>query len=129
MDEQLDDECELLFRQIPSEELRQAGEPSSEAFKPKRKDNGHLSLDRSKCISVEQSFNNFRNRGFRSEAVFGLTVGEFLFEQILCWHSPEYENPAHAHADYTNLTNNKRNKAAKRLKEKALRRGKLYPPT
>ena len=127
MAEQLDDKCEMLFRQIPSEELKQAGEPSSEAFKPKRKDRGFLSLDRSKCVSAEQSFDNFRSRGFRTEAVFGLTVGEFLLEQIACWHRPEHDNPAHTHADYTNLSTNRQNKVGKRLKELAFSRGKLFP--
>ena len=127
MDEKLNEPDEMLFRHIRSEELKQAGEPSSEAFKPKRKDNGNLSVDRSKCVTAEESFDNFRNRGFHSEAVFGLKVGEFGSEQIPCWHRPECANPAHTHADFNLLSNNRRNKAGKRLKEIAFKRGILYP--
>lgn len=135
----LDDEKEVLFRQIhPS--FMQGDEvssipftPTSQAFGPTPKDDGFLSVDRSSKTSAAASFKLFNDNGNSSVAVYGVTVGEFSGEAISCTDDPltvsenQAANPAHALADYTPHSLGQQKNKAKRLKQKAINRGRLHP--
>jgi hypothetical protein len=135
----LDDEQEVLFRQIhPS--FMQGDEvssipfaPTSQAFAPTAKDGGYLSVDRSSKTSAAESFKLFNGNGSSSAAVYGLTVGEFSVESISCVDDPieasdgRAANLAHAVADYTPHAAGQQKNKAKRLKQKAIVRGRLHP--
>lgn len=135
----LDDEQEVLFRQIHPSFLQGAElssipfAPTSQAFCPTPKDDGFLSVDRASKTSAVESFKLFNANGNSSVAVYGVTVGEFKSEAIPCIDDPleaskdQAANPAHALADYTHHTSGQQKNKAKRLKQKAINRGRLYP--
>lgn len=132
MSEQLDNEGEMLFRQIHPACLVE-GVPGSDRFMPSLADEGLLSVDRSSLTTAENSHAVYTSTGKLSAAVFGLTVGEFLGEAIACRGDPTAENedhaanPAHALADYSGHEAKRHKTIAKRLKRLALDHGQLFP--
>ena len=132
MPEELNDNDEVLFRQIhPS--FMDGDRPSSQPFSPTAKDEGKLSVDRSSKTTAESSYWLYTRNGYESAAVYGLTVGEFSEQDVPCFDDPlpgdehTLPNPAHAYGDYNGHSASRRKNLAKRLKRKALDRGKLYP--
>lgn len=130
--DEITDPDELLFRQIhPS--FIENGEPSSQPFRPTPKDRDLLSVDRSALTSASASFDLFIQNGYQSAAVYGVTAVEFNDESISCHSDPIPDtddargNPAHAVASYQTLNESKKRLVAKRIKAKALARGKLHP--
>ena len=135
----LDDKDEVLFRQIhPSfiqdgEVSSQPFVPTSQAFAPTPKDDGFLSVDRSSITSAGESYRLFTSNGHSSSAVYGVTVGEFSDEAIQCIEAPikatekQAANEAHALANYNPHTAGQQKTKAKRLKQKAIARGRLHP--
>ena len=126
------DEAEILFRQIhPS--FIQGDEPSSQVFQPTTKDDHKLSVDRSSLTTAADANALFTSSGRLSVAVYGLSVGEFRIEHLPCASDPldatgeEPANPAHAYADYSAHGVNQQKIKAKRLKQQALARGRIYP--
>ena len=129
---QLSDGDELLFRQVhPS--FMEDGQPSSQPFRPSSQDDGRMSVDRSTLTTAADAYARYTAAGLASEGVFGLTVGEFEAEEVTCWSDPlrgrsgRAPNPAHALADYTKHTPRQQKNLAKRLKRKAIQRGRLFP--
>lgn len=129
---ELSDGDEVLFRQVHPN-FMQGDLPSSQSFMPTSKDNNMLSVDRSSLTTAKESCELFRGNGFDSGAVYGVTVGEFREQGIPCIGEPldatdgQAANPAHAFADYTAHAPSLQKTKAKRLKQKALLRGRLYP--
>ncbi|AUW46857.1 hypothetical protein [Rhizobium leguminosarum] len=135
----LEDKDEILFRQIhPSfiqdgELSSQPFTPTSQAFAPTPKDEGYLSVDRSSMTSAGDSYRLFTSNGHASSAVYGVTVGEFCEQAIACIQAPiqasenQTANPAHALADYNPHKSGQQKNKAKRLKQRAIARGRLHP--
>ena len=123
----LSDMGELLFRQIHPDFIEDDGLPSSQPFRPTRKDENKLSVDRSSLTTAERSYLSYTAKKYSSKAVYGLTVGEFDEEKIVCEEDPSEDNRAHAFADYSDWPTGQQKKKAKRLRTKAIYRGKLYP--
>ncbi len=135
----LSDDDEILFRQIHPSFMQgddlssQPFLPTSQAFAPTPKDDDKLSLDRSSLTTPSDSYYLFKRNGHSSTAVYGLSVGEFKGEDIACQADPIEEtneqeaNPAHALADYSKHKQNQQKNKAKRLKQRAIARGKLHP--
>src|ERR1700761_2423628 len=101
MSERLTETSELLLRQIhPS--FIQDGQISSQPFCPTLKDDHKLSLDRSSLTSAREARTLFIANGGRSEAVYCLSVEEFLQEDLPYYSDPleasdgRLANPAHA---------------------------------
>ncbi len=132
MAEKLSDQQELLFRQIHPA-LLDGDVPSSSAFKPRKVDESKLSVDRSSLTSAEASFLLFQSNGAKSVAVYALSVGEFEGERIPCFSAPvevsatQIANPAHCLADFSEHNGSQQDRIAKRLKQKAIARGRQYP--
>ena len=132
MSDALQDKDEVLFRQIHPK-FYDNGEPSSQPFRPTDKDGNKLSVDRSHLTSAQASYELFVGNGYESDAVYGLSVGEFDEENLPCISDPLQSNeqiqanPAHAYADYSAHGTNKQKNIAKRLKKKAIDRGILHP--
>lgn len=130
----LDDSDEILFRQIHPK-FYDNSHPASPQFAPTPKDAGHLSVDRSSKTDAAAAHALFTGNGFESAAVYGLTVGEFATESLQCYSDPLAAegklaaNPAHAYADFSAFTGNQQKNIAKRLRNVAVKRGRLHPPT
>ena len=129
---ELSDDEEVLFRQVHPR-FMQDNAPSSQSFMPTPKDNNKLSVDRSALTTAKDSHGLYTGNGLESAAVYGLTVGEFRGQDIPCIEDPldasdgKAANPAHALADYEAHTPRRQKTKAKRLKQMALARGRLYP--
>ncbi len=128
----LHDSEEVSFRQIHPSFVFD-GQPFSQPFVPTDKDNNKLSVGRSAVTDAARAFALYVNDGNSSVAVYGLVVGEFGQENLRCVPEPlektdaRSANPAHAYADYSPFGTNQQNNKAKRLKQKAIARGRLYP--
>lgn len=119
---------ELLFRNIHPKWMDN-GIPTSQAFRPTPKDDKRLSVDQSSKTTAQGSYETHTNKkNLLSSGIFGVSVGEFNEEKVVCVEDPLEDNRAHALADYTNLgSNNVIEKTAKKIKKKAIKRGILYP--
>jgi hypothetical protein len=133
MRERLTYEDEVLFRQIHPSFVEKDGRPSSQPFHPTDKDDNKLSLDRSTITDAAGAFALYIGNGHKSAAVYGLSVGEFKEHNLPCVSDPlaatddRAANPAHAYADFSQHGANKQKTVAKRLKVKALARGRFHP--
>jgi hypothetical protein len=110
--EVLKDEDELLYRQVHPSFIRD-GRPSSQAFRPTRKDEGKLSVSRSTLTSPRQSFELFTNvMELKSAGVWGMTVGECNAESLSVRSDPlvappaKAPDPSHAVVDFSTVTSN-----------------------
>ena len=127
---------EVLFRQIHPQFIEN-GEPASHSFMPQSSDEGLMSVDRGSLTSAADSHALYVSTGRESAAVYGVTVSEFKGEDeqksITCVADPlaatatSPANPAHALADYSPYSKSRWKVIAKRLKLKAVARGKLHP--
>lgn len=124
---------ELLHRQIHPAWFEE-GQPTSQGFRPTGKDDGMLSVDRSTLSTAEASFVLHRDgKGLQTAGTWGLTVGEFLAEDVRCRKDPieasqdEPANPAHAVADFTPHGTGRCKIISKRLRNVAVGRGRLFP--
>lgn len=128
----LDKPEEVLFRQIHPNWIDD-GVPASIGFVPSEKDQDKLSVDRSSITDAESSHALYTSQGYKSDAVYGVAVGEFEEQGINCFSDPikgndnTIENLAHAYADYSAHTPSQQKKRAQLIKRKALARGQLYP--
>ena len=129
----LDDSDEVLLRQIHPTQYDNS-HPASGQFAPSAKDDNKLSVDRSSMTTAEASHALFTGNGFASAAVYGVSVGEFGGEGLACYPDPLKAegklaaNPAHAFADFSSVTISRGKKIAKRLRNVAVKRGRLHPP-
>jgi hypothetical protein len=126
------DQDEQLYRQVhPS--LLDGEVPASSNFLPKASDNNLLSVDRSSITTPKEASDLYKVNGGQSASVFGLTVSEFREETIVCLEDAilataiAKENLAHAVADFSQHGKSQQKKIAKRLKHKAIARGRLHP--
>jgi len=125
---------EILFRQIHPT-LYLDGTISSSAFRPTPADKGQLSVDRSSLTTSAASFDLYVGNGRESVAVYGVSVGQYGAEGVLCHPDPLpatdklKANPAHAYADFNGIVSPKdQRRRAQRLRDRALERGRLHPP-
>ncbi len=132
MGDPLPEDAEVLFRQVhPS--FIQNEQPSSQPFAPTPKDDNKLSVDRSSLTTAGGSYALHTGSGAASAAVYGVSVGEFRAESIPCISDPleaadgKPANDAHAYANYSEHGINQQKLKAKRLKLKAVARGRLHP--
>jgi hypothetical protein len=129
---QLTDKEELLFRQVHPD-LLDGDIPASSNFKPRKSDHDKLSVDRASVTTAQKAFELYTSNGLKSVAVYALTVEEFEAEKIACFEDPVpgsdavNENPAHSVADFAPHNNSQRDKIARRLRQKAVARGRQHP--
>jgi hypothetical protein len=132
-DTKLSDVDEVMLRQIHPTFIED-GEPSSQPFRPTPKDENKLSVDRGSKTTPAGAYDLFVASGLKSVAVYGVSVAEFGDQGVSC-HPDAIEagdgivaNPAHAFADYSAHADSKQKTVAKRIKLKAIARGRLHPP-
>ena len=131
-DTRITDADEVMFRQIHPD-LFLNGTLASSAFQPSATDEGQMSVNRSSLTNPKASFDLYVANGRLSRAVYGVSVGEFGAEGVICHSDPLaatpelMANPAHAYADYNPLGSIKaEKKKAQKLRDKAVARGHLH---
>ena len=129
---------DLLYRQVhPSHAPH--GVPSSQAFNPTPKDACKLSVDDSRVVTAEESWNHFTsNLGFQSCGTWAVSFDEIVSPVglSLCLdpvENPEnamLNNPAHCLIDFSGLASKgERKKRAQQLAIHAAARGIQFQPT
>lgn len=118
---------ELLLRQVHPSWV-QNGAPSSQAFKPTKKDAGRLSVYQGSMISPQGSYEHYtRTLGYTSDSVWGITVAEC--DDVELPVIPDQKTFAeHAVVDFNGKSAKEQESAAKYLKAKARERDCLYRP-
>lgn len=130
--EALSDGDEILLRQVHPSFLRD-GRPSSQAWKPTRKDEGCLSVARGSLTSPQAAFDHHTQQmRLASAGTWAVTVAECRTEELRAYPDPLTSTPrvaadlAHAFIDFTGLSNSRIEAKAVRLARHAVERGCMY---
>jgi hypothetical protein len=125
----LDHPEELLYRQVHPHWIVD-GQPSSQAFKPTKKDEGMLSVALgSKATAEEAFFLHTVGQRLASAGTWAVTVGEVVAVELSSYEQPLENNPAHGFIDFRGLGRGATESKAKLLLAKARARGDVYRPT
>jgi hypothetical protein len=116
----------LLHRQINPAWI-QNERVTSQAFKPTPKDGNELSVYDGDLISAEGSWQHFTEQGMKSVGVLAVSVTEAQACGVNARPDPE-PFPEHAVIDFTGLSSNQVEKAAKKLRNLATERGWQFRP-
>jgi len=103
------------------------GQPSSQSFCPMPKDNCCLSLDAGNKTSAQNAYNLFIANGYRADSTWAISLQEFNNERIDVWDDSQHNNSAHSVADYSIFNKSQQKSISRRLKDKAIGRGRQYP--
>lgn len=123
----LDESDELLYRQVHPKWLDD-GEPSSQAFRPTKKDEGMLSVGLGNKTTAENAFlHHTQTLGLSSHGTWAVTVGEAATAELSSFEQPLEGDPAHGFIDFRALGRRATEARAKLLLAKARARGCLYP--
>ena len=115
----------LLLRQVHPGFV-QNQRPSSQVFRPTRKDESKLSVYDGDIMSPEQSWKHFTEVLERqSVGVLAVTVAECREQDLRAAPSPEVFE-GHAHIDFTGFSANQAERKGKKLLAVALLRGWLH---
>jgi hypothetical protein len=105
------------------------GQLTSQAFMPFPKDEGKPSVYDGDQISPADSHAHYTQKlGFKSDSVWGVSCAEVTEIGLASYPDPKEDFPSHALIDFTVKPQTEFRKLAKKLKAKALARGRLYPP-
>ena len=131
--EALADADEALLRQVHPSFLRD-GRPSSQSWRPTKKDEGNLSVARGSLTSPQAAFEHHtQQKKMASAGAWAVTVGECQTEDLRAYPDPldatpnVAADPAHAVIDFTGRSNSQVEAKAVRLARWAGERGCLYP--
>ena len=117
----------VLWRQVhPTWALRPI--PTSQTFRPTKKDKGKISTDNADIIDAEESYQNYTNKGHKSVGVLAVTVGECKEINLFVEDDSVNNPPAHAFIVFSGLSKKKQKDTAKILRDIAMDRGWQYKP-
>lgn len=124
----LTDPDEALYRQVHPSWIAD-GIPSSQAFKPTKKDEGMLSIALGSKTTAEASFAH-HTQVLKRESVgtWAVTVAETAEAGLHSYEQPLDDSPAHGFIDFRGIGRGQTEANAKLLLDKARRRGRLHPP-
>lgn len=130
----LSDQQEMLFRQVHPHFVRD-GRPSSQAFRPTKKDEGKLSVARGSLTTAEDAFRHHTERlQLPSAGTWGVLVGECKEQGLQTFPDPvtappeRFPDPAHAYVDFRGLSTSQAEARGARLTRYAIGRDSLYLP-
>lgn len=124
----LDDPEEVLYRQIHPSWVHD-GVPSSQAFKPTKKDAGMLSVALGSKTSPKGAFDyHTQVLGLKSAGTWAVTVGEVTDAGLSSHAQPLDASPDHGFIDFRDRGRGEIERGAKVLLARARSRGCLYSP-
>ncbi len=104
------------------------GQLTSQAFVPFPKDDAKLSVYDGDQITASESFQHYTgNLNNEADSVWGVTCKEVAGVDLSSAPDPLPESPAHALIDFSGKSTSACRKLAKRLRDFASIRGRLYP--
>jgi hypothetical protein len=123
----LTDPDEALYRQVHPSWIVD-GVPSSQAFKPTKKDEGMLSVALGSMTTPEQAFvHHTQILKRKSEGTWAVTVVESSEAGLDSYAQPLIDNSAHGFIDFCGLGRGQMEAKAKILLHMARQRGRLHP--
>jgi hypothetical protein len=125
----LSDLGESLYRQVHPTWVVD-GVPSSQAFRPTKKDEGMLSIALGSRTTPEGAFlHHTQALKLGSAGSWAVTVAETKDARLDSYTQPLPESPDHGFIDFRGLARGQVEVRAKLLLSKAHIRGRLYPPS
>jgi hypothetical protein len=122
----LDDGDERLYRQVHPLWIED-GEPSSQAFRTTKKDEGMLSIALGSKTSAEGAFLHYTQvLELASGGTWAVTVGEVLDVELSSFEQPLENDPAHGYIDFRGHGRGAMESKSKVLRAKARDRGCVY---
>jgi len=115
-----------LLRAVSPSIWQQNNRLSSAMFQPGRRDDGKLSVYDGSAISVREAIDHraAQDRPCLGMAIVTAEECSRTDQRLICCKSPELDNPAHAHIDFTAITPRKAvESAARKLRDFAAARG------
>lgn len=120
------DLTELLFRQVPPSWFED-GEPSSQAFRPTKKDEGMLSVALASKTTAEAAFRHHTDGlGLKSVGTWAVSVEDVSSVELTAYKDPVDGDPAHGFIDFRDIGRKPSETKAKILKARAHARGCLH---
>lgn len=117
----------ILLRQVHPEFIPE-GKLTSQAFVPFPKDEGMPSVYDGDLISPQDSHRHYTEiLTLESDSVWGVSSGEVVAEGLTCRADAKADFPSHAVIDFSAHPERSFRKYAKKLKERALARGRMFP--
>jgi hypothetical protein len=130
----LSDQQEMLFRQVHPNFVRD-GRPSSQVFRPTKKDGGKLSVARGSLTTAEDAFRHHTERlQLPSAGTWGVLVGECMEQALQTFPDPttappeRFADPAHAYVDFCGMSSSQAEARGTKLTRYANKRDCLYLP-
>lgn len=124
----LTDSEELLYRQVHPSWV-QDGVPSSQAFRPTKKDAGMLSIALGSKTTPEGVFNHHTQvLKLQSAGTWAVTVAEVAGAGLSSYEQPRDDSPDHGFIDFRELGRGQTERSAKLLLANARERGCLHCP-
>lgn len=133
-------EDQLLLRHLLEAWLDpNTGEPTSQGFRPMRaEDENCLSVDQLAMTTVVEAFRLCSAQppegfGNNVKSTWGISLAELTTLALEAWKDPVSPtggmpaNPAHTVIGFEHLGNNDQTRVARKLKAKAIARGRQYP--
>lgn len=127
-EQSLTDSEELLYRQVHPSWV-QDGVPSSQAFRPTKKDAGMLSIALGSKTTPDGAFNHHTKAlKLQSAGTWGVTVAEVTDAGLNSFEQPRDDSPDHGFIDFRELGRGQTERSAKLLLANARERGCLHSP-
>lgn len=115
----------MLYRQVHPQWVVD-GEPSSQAFKPTKKDQGMLSIALGSKTTAEDAFvHHTQALKLASGGTWAVTVLEVTDLDLRSFEQPLKDSPAHGFIDFRDLGRGVTESKAKLLRAKARERGRI----
>lgn len=117
-----------LWRQVHPSFIEQEF-PTSQTFRPTKKDEEKLSVDNGDIINAEESYLGHTEKGYLSVGVLAVTVGEYQEIDLEVEKDSDENLPAHAFIVFSGISKKEQKDKAKLLRDKAVNRGWQHKPT
>lgn len=123
----LTDEAEVLLRQVHPDQVQENGVPDSSAFMAKAPHNFLLSTRR-EAVGARRAYEDWTET-HASDGTYGISVGEIGQVALSAFDDSADEGmpEGHASVDFTDVPDSQARKRARKLRDAAVQRGRLYP--
>lgn len=118
---------EVLLRQVHPDQMQASGIPDSSAFMAKQPHNYLLSTRR-ESVGARRAYEDW-TEVHDSAGTYGMSVGEIQAQQLSAFDDSADEGmpEGHASVDFRGVSDGQSKKRARRLRDAAVTRGRLYP--
>lgn len=123
----LTDVNEVLLRQVHPDQLQANGVPDSSAFMAKQPHNFLLSTRR-EAVGAQRAYEDWTAE-HKSVGTYGVSVGEIHGQQLTAFDDSADDGmpEGHASVDFRGVSDGQAKKRARKLRDAAVARGRMYP--